>query len=106
MDDSTVSLSQISCHLCEGPGHRVVCRMLDMASDGSGEAIKNPCVQLLIDLDLDRKYLTAVATDYASVMKYSKNGTAKLLSDWAQGSILTRHCVLHRIYLSVVDVFV
>ena len=55
--------------------------MLDMAADGSGEGIKNACVQLLTDLDMERKNLTAVATDGAAAMRGSKKGAAKLLSD-------------------------
>ena len=79
--------------------------MLDMAADGSGEGIKNACVQLLTDLDMERKNLTAVATDGAAAMRGSKKGATKLLSDWAEGPVFTSHCVLHRINLAVVDVF-
>ena len=43
--------------------------MLDMAADGSGEAIKNACIQLLTDLDMEHKNLTAVATDGAVAME-------------------------------------
>ena len=79
--------------------------MLDMAADGSGEAIKNACVQLLTDLDMERKNLTAVAADGAAAMRGSNKGAAKLLSDSSEGPVFTSHCVLHRINLAVVDVF-
>ena len=79
--------------------------MLDIAADGSGEAIKNACVQLLTDLDMDRKNLTAVATDGAAAMRGSKKGAAKLLSHWAEEPVFMSHCVLHIINLAVVDVF-
>ena len=79
--------------------------MLDMAADGSGEGIKNACVQLLTDLDMERKNPSAVATYGAAAMRGSKKGATKLLSDWAEGPVFTSHCVLHRINLAVVDVF-
>ena len=79
--------------------------MLDMTADDSGEAIKNACVQLLTDLDMERNNLTAVATDGAGAMRGSKKGAAKLMPDRAEGPVFTSHCVLHRINFAVVDVF-
>ena len=79
--------------------------MLDMASDDSGEGIKNAYFQLPTDLDMERKNLTAVATDGAAAMRGTKKGAAKLLSNWSEGPVFTSYYVLHRINLAVVDVF-
>ena len=59
--------------------------MSGVPADGSDEAIENACVQLLTDLDMDRKNHTAVATNSAGAMKCSKNITVKLLSYRAEG---------------------
>ena len=75
--------------------------MLDMASDDSGEGIKNAWVQLPTDLEMERKNLTAVETDGAAAMRGSNKGAAKLLSDLSVGPVFTSYYVLHRI----VDVF-
>ena len=67
--------------LLEGIGSRAVCCNAGYAADGTGEDIKNACVQLLTDLGMERKKLTAVATDAAAAMRGSKKDGAKILSD-------------------------